>query len=237
MDRISADKYTKFIEEAVSLFWDTRMSQAEGRKKVDQGTRSSVTGGKHLDGFVNLMVRVALDVGVPRDCIYTKGNVLPGYFRPTKDWDLLIVNQKKQLISAAEFKSQVGSFGNNFNNRAEEALGNAVDVWTAFREKGFPQTSPPWIGYLTLVEKNAKSSSKVQVNEPHYPVREEFLNTSYLDRYKLLCQKLMLEKHYTATALIWSNVSKEFGSVDEELSIGAFLNSYIGFLYGKLDKF
>ena len=60
-----------------------------------------------------------------------------------KDWDFLIISLANQLIAAIEFKSQVGSFGNNFNNRTEEALGSAVDLWTAFKEKGFPQTVPP----------------------------------------------------------------------------------------------
>jgi hypothetical protein len=60
--------------------------------------------------------------------------VLPGYFRPAKEWDLLVIS-KNNLIASIEIKSQVGpSFGNNFNNRVEEALGNACDIWTAYRE-------------------------------------------------------------------------------------------------------
>ena len=154
-----------------------------------------------------------------------------------KNWDLLIINQKKQLISAIEFKSQVGSFGNNFNNRTEEALGNAVDLWTAYRENGFPQKTPPWVGYLMLVEKSKKSTAEVRVKEPHYKVRSEFNNTSYLDRYKLLCQKLMLEKHYNAASIIWTNSTKKYGSIDIELSVESFLSSYSGFLFGKLNSF
>jgi len=183
------------------------------------------------------MVKVAIDIGIPENCIYTKGNALPGYFRPTKDWDLLIINNQNQLIAALEFKSQVGSFGNNFNNRTEEALGNAIDLWTSFREKGFPQTTPPWIGYLILVEKSVKSTSVVRVKEPHYKVRSEFLETSYLDRYKLLCQKLMLEKHYNAASLIWSDSDKNYGSLNSEISIDFFIESYSGFLLGKLNNF
>jgi hypothetical protein len=46
---------------------------------------------------------------------------LPGYFRPTKLWDVLVIHDKR-LLAAIELKSQVGpSFGNNFNNRTEEA--------------------------------------------------------------------------------------------------------------------
>ena len=39
-----------------------------------------------------------------------------------------------RLLAVIELKSQVGpSFGNNFNNRTEEAIGSAVDFWTAYR--------------------------------------------------------------------------------------------------------
>jgi hypothetical protein len=237
MPKFDSINYKKDVKKAVDLFWDTRSNQNSGSKKAGQGNRSAVTGGKHLDGFVNLMVKVAIDIGIPRDCIHTKGNALPGFFRPTKDWDLLIINKRKHLIAAIEFKSQVGSFGNNFNNRTEEVLGNAIDLWTAFRDKGFPQTTPPWLGYLILVEKSAKSTSPVRVKEPHYNVRSEFNNTSYIDRYKLLCQKLMLEKHYNFASIIWSEPTKKFGDVDTELSIEAFIESYSGFLIGKLNNF
>ena len=226
-------RYRKEIKEAVSVFWETRSKQNTGRKKADQGSRSSVTGGKHLDGFVNLMKRVAIDQGVPDTYIYTKGNALPGYFRPSKEWDLIIVNSKKQLVVAIELKSQVGSFGNNFNNRTEEVLGSAIDLWTAFRERGYPQKSPPWLGYLILVEKSSKSTSSVKLKEPHFKVRDEFRDTSYMDRYKLLCEKLMLEKHYNAAAIIWSDSSKKYGNLDPELSIGSFIQGYVGFLTGK----
>ena len=77
---------------------------------------------------------------------------LPGYFRPTKLWDLLIINHG-HLVAALELKSQVGpSFGNNFNNRTEEALGTAVDLWTAYREGAFGESARPYVGWLMLVE-------------------------------------------------------------------------------------
>jgi hypothetical protein len=44
-----------------------------------------------------------------------------------------------------EFKSQIGpSFGNNFNNRTEEALGSATDIWAAYREGAFKPSSRPF---------------------------------------------------------------------------------------------
>ena len=61
----------------------------------------------------------------------------PGYFRATKKWDLIVVSNGA-LVLAMEFKSQARkSIGNNVNNRSEEAVGSAKDIWTAFREGRF----------------------------------------------------------------------------------------------------
>lgn len=143
MNDLSIAAYKNDLVKAVRYFWDTRNTQLIGRTKTDQGNRSAVTGGKQMNGFVHLLVKVSEDIGVPRDCIYIKGNILPGFFRPTKDWDFMVISPANQLIAVIELKSQVGSFGNNFNNRTEEALGSAVDIWTAFRENGFHKTNRP----------------------------------------------------------------------------------------------
>lgn len=233
MNKFSIKKYDPLLKKAIQQFWKTRNSQL-GESKTDQRNRSAVTGGKQLDGFIELLVQVAKDIGVPENCIYVKGNNIPGFFRPTKDWDFLIISPSKQLITVVELKSQVGSFGNNFNNRTEEALGSAVDLWTAFRENGFPQTQPPWVGYLFLVEKTEKSSSVVKLKEPYYKVRNEFKGSSYLDRYVLFCQKLMQERHYSATSLIWTDSNMKFGSLASDISFEAFIFSFMGFVQGKL---
>ena len=91
-----------------------------------------------MDGFINLLTGILIDSGVNKIHIFNKKALeLPGFFRPTKEWDLLVVRDD-QLILALELKSQVGpSFGNNFNNRTEEAMGSSLDLWTAFREGAF----------------------------------------------------------------------------------------------------
>jgi Restriction endonuclease XhoI len=199
MKRLTTAHYTELIALAVKHFWETRTTQSNDPKKLDQGNRSSVTGGKQLDGLINVLVKVALDLGVPESCIFTKDSTLPGFFRPSKNWDFIILTPQKQLIAVVECKSQVGSFGNNFNNRTEEALGSAADLWTAFRENSFLQKQAPWLGYVLLIENTQQSASPVRLVEPHFKVRAEFQNTSYLDRYILFCQKLMLERQYSAT--------------------------------------
>lgn len=82
-----------------------------------------------MDGFVRLVRDLLTAAKVPETCIAIAKRVeLPGWFRAEKKWDLVIVHGG-QLLAALEFKSQIGpSFGNNFNNRTEEALGSATDV-------------------------------------------------------------------------------------------------------------
>ncbi len=112
-----------------------------------------MTGGAQMDGFISLLTAIIMDSGIEEKHIFRDKKLeLPGFFRPTKEWDLLVV-KNGQMILAVEAKSQVGpSFGNNFNNRTEEAMGSALDLWTAFREGAFNRTSRPWLGYIFLLK-------------------------------------------------------------------------------------
>ena len=124
------------LRAAVKSFWAVRTRQRHrqaGSEVHDKGERGAVTGGAQMKDFADLLSALLIDAGLPEECVYLRRNTLPGFFRPTKDWDLLAVVNGHLLVSV-EFKSQVGpSFGNNFNNRAEEAVGSATDLWTAFR--------------------------------------------------------------------------------------------------------
>jgi hypothetical protein len=139
--------------DAIKAFWQTRddakQKQLEAGK-FDQGERAGVTGGKNMDGFSKLVIELVKANGLPDAQIHQKRAVLtlPGYFRPTKLWDLLVID-KGRLVAALEFKSHVGpSFGNNFNNRTEEAIGTSHDLWTAYREGAFGAQERPFVGWL-----------------------------------------------------------------------------------------
>lgn len=202
--------YQKRAREAVKAFWGNRelarQKQIEAGK-VDQGDRASVTAGKNMDGFVALMLQIVEANGL-KDASITLGRTvltLPGFFRPTKQWDMLVLH-KGHLIAALEFKSQVGSFGNNFNNRTEEAIGTAHDFWTAYREGGLGENAPkPFLGWLILLEDAPGSRTPVTDRSPHFPLRDEFINASYATRYDLLCKKLVRENLYTASCVLLSD--------------------------------
>lgn len=158
-----------------------------------------------MDGFVQLMEAVVLANGLPQVSIFLSASllVLPGFFRPTKRWDLLVAHQG-QLIAALELKSHVGPAFRNFNNRCEEVLGTATDLWTVFREGAFRESPRPFVGYLTLVEDAPAVHSSVPETSPHFPIFPEFVDASYAQRYELLCRKLVQERLYDAAVLLLS---------------------------------
>jgi hypothetical protein len=203
------DKLDKRISKAVKLFWKTRQRQdtqqgvTSGQR--DTGNRTCVTGGKQMDGFVGLIEEFLLESGNPSNSIYcTCKRELPGYFRAEKNWDLVVVHQEA-LVAAMEFKSQVGSFGNNFNNRTEEALGSATDIWTAYREGAFKPSERPWLGYLMMLEDVPRVHASIRVNEPHFNVFDEFRGASYAKRYELLILRLLRERLYDGACFLMSN--------------------------------
>lgn len=232
---MNKNNHGALIKAAIKSFWETKQKQLTA--SGDSSNRGAVVGGKQLDAFADLLKELAIEQGVPEECIYTSQAYLPGYFRSSKDWDFLIVAPNKKLISAIELKSQIGSYGNNFNNRAEESIGSAVDLWTAFRENQFPGQAAPWIGYLTVVGKDEGSINPVRNNEPHYPVLPEFKTASYLDRYRILCQKLILERHYSMAALVSTSGPDHYEDVSEDTSIEKFIRSFVGHLVGNIHEF
>ncbi|HXT58908.1 MAG TPA: PaeR7I family type II restriction endonuclease [Pirellulales bacterium] len=195
------------VGEAIKLFWLTRdkQSKAQGTKtgQKDAGLRAAVTGGKHLDGFTEICRDLFIAGGVPEAHVYWAAKrELPGFYRAEKSWDLVVVAEG-HLLAVIEFKAQVGpSFGNNFNNRTEEALGNAADLWAAYREGAFAPSARPWLGYVFILEDCEKSQSAVKVQEPHFKVFPEFKGASYAKRYEIMLTKLLRERLYDGACLL-----------------------------------
>lgn len=194
----------KRVGAAVAHYWKTLAAQSKKQRAgdADRGGRAAVTAGKQMNGFCRLICDILKDNGMPEAHIHLDKKLeLPGFFRPTKKWDLVVV-YKGKLVAAMEFKSQRGpSFGNNFNNRSEEAIGTGHDLWTAFREGAF-KGPRPWLGWVMLLEDCEASRAPVSVDEPHFPVFPEFKGTSYMERYELLLRRLVRERLYDSAAFI-----------------------------------
>jgi len=203
----------KRLRRAIKHFWTTRETQSkrQGSKtgSRDAGARTAVTGGRQMDGFVSLVRDHLCKNGLPKTQVFCEKRIeLPGWYRPEKQWDLLVV-EDGQFLAGIEFKSQVGSFGNNFNNRTEEAIGSACDLWAAYREGAFKPSARPWLGYMMLLEDAPGSSRPVRAAEPHFKVFPEFRDASYAKRYEILLTKLVRERLYDSACFLLS--SREYG--------------------------
>lgn len=230
-----ADYETK-ARDAVMAFWGNRDKAKQKQIEAgvtDAGERGSVTAGNNMDGFVALVIDLVKANGLSHASIHRQRKVLtlPGYFRPTKLWDLLVINDGR-LVAAVELKSQVGSFGNNFNNRTEEAIGTAHDLWTAYREDAFGKSPKPFVGWLMMVEDADGSRNPVKDVSPHFPIFKEFQGASYLKRYDLLCQRLMKEQLYTTACVLASPrdaaSSGKFSELSEMTGLKNFVTSLAG---------
>lgn len=185
---------------AVAHCWSLRAEAAQRareRGNTDPGLRAGVTSGKHLDPLAELVESVLHDAGLPASSVHrNSGVVLPGYYRPEKKWDVVAVHSGVVVV-AVEFKSILGSYGNNMNNRVEEALGNATDLLEA-AQAGLLGVKPPWLGYVFLMQDEPASRSPVSVRQAHFPVAEAFGNSSYQERALLMCRRLVLRRLYNA---------------------------------------
>jgi hypothetical protein len=228
---LKSDDIEQSVREAIKLFWTVREKQRKRQGKQtgqkDAGLRAAVTGGKHLDGFSDICRKLFISAGVlDANVFWQSRRELPGFFRAEKNWDLIVVADGT-LLAVIEFKAQVGpSFGNNFNNRSEEAVGNATDLWAAYREGAFKPSARPWLGYIFILEDCPKSRQPVRVSEPHFHVFPEFREASYAKRYEILLTKLLRERLYDGASLLLSSKTEgrkgDFHCPCEELSFKKF---------------
>lgn len=195
------------FDAAIRAFWTGRTLQTQKQietGKIDAGTRGSVTGGKHLGPLQEVIAEQfapLLELGAK---VYHRGMLpLPGHYRRTKNWDI-VVKWHDSLVAAIECKSMSGSFGKNFNNRAEEAIGNAVDLRHAY-EAGLVGPMRPWLGFVFVLEhtwgSTVDSHSKVK---PLYTPNPAFDDASYTARYRILLRQLVHEQLYDTACLISS---------------------------------
>jgi hypothetical protein len=106
---------------AVAQFWRSRASGTQAARH-DKALLELVAADLGGLGWDTHIARYAND---PRA-------VVGGHFRPAKSWDIVCRTPGGDPRILVEFKSQVDSYGNNENNRYEEALGSGLDARARF---------------------------------------------------------------------------------------------------------
>lgn len=162
------------------------LSLASGR--AQGGTRSSVTGGTHLDGFNSLIVDELDALGLSGLTFGTnRAATLPGYYRASKSWDLLVQVRGVPLL-AVEYKSMQGSEGKNLNNRSDEVFGVAEDTRQAQRAGLLPPGLK--LAYVFVMEATPAVLRPVRVLPTAGAPDPAFNGVSYLDRMSIMCERI-----------------------------------------------
>lgn len=227
---MKATRETDLFHEAIQHWWASKNSATP--RKAQGGTRDANLHGKTMDGFAFALRDFLIGLNVKPGHIFAGGHltttpsILPSYFRPSKNWDLVVLANSRFhsakgdkgepiLYAATEFKSQDKSIGNNQNNRIEESLGNAADFWATYQNDGFLRQLPrPWLGYLFVGKYDPDSDNKpVKIKQPHFEAmppfqiegssgKETYEGPSYAERYKIFLKQSVGSRLYDAGAFI-----------------------------------
>jgi hypothetical protein len=214
---------------AVSSFWSTKASQLS--KANDAGTSvnstsGSVRAGKHMDAFEPLILQIVNDAGIVPE-VNTSGKVdLPGYYREFKSWDV-VLQYKGHILAIIEAKSQGSSLANNFNNRVEEAIGQAADVWKSHERGRLVSGLRPWVGYIMIVENTPTLTTTKHLlagkNLPRGMTADPtFDGLSYAARYATAFRRLDQERMLDAACFAVTNPDGSYHYPDPWLSFNGF---------------
>lgn len=239
---MSIENLEQELSDAVIHYWATLSDQEDAQQKSEntaRGRRAQVVGGAQMDGFAGLIEDALVEAGLPRDAVlHDHDAVLPGYYRATKRWDIAVVVDGK-LLAVMELKSIASSFGNNLNNRIEEAVGNNTDLYQAYQEGLFEPSPTPWVGYLILMADTEKSRSSVRIREPNFEVDDEFKDASYIDRAEQLCLRMVRQRIVDQAAFITSGkdagLDGVFDEINPELTFRRYLSSLVAHVQSHLD--
>jgi hypothetical protein len=229
------------LSKAVAHYWRTLEAQTHKQKAgTDRGRRSAVTGGKQMDGFCELVDWVLRENGLGEASIYLRSDrEIPGFLRPTKEWDMLVVHEGRTL-AAVEFTSyRVPPVASDTKAHIEETIGMADDVWTAFGEGAYnPPRKRPWLGWVMLFEDRTVARSPTPEVRPPVEASPDFSIGSYGRRYEQILHKFTHERLFDSAALIASpgkgGAQGVFMELAEDLSMKWLLASLAGWVGGYL---
>ncbi len=221
--------YEDGFREAIASFWDTKASQqskADDAGTSVKSTSGGVRAGKHMDGFESLITRIVNDAGITPDNDDSGKIDLPGYYREFKSWDV-VLQYKGHVLAIIEAKSQGSSLANNFNNRVEEAIGQAADVWKSYERDRLLSGLRPWVGYIMVVEdthdtsgpKHLLKGKKLPAGMTADPA---FDGKSYAERYAEAFRRLDRERMFDAACVAVTKRDGTFWYPDPYLSFNGF---------------
>lgn len=184
------------IQAVIDEFWGRRNKLAA--MHMETGVQGGAArSGAHMAGVQGHVRSLFVRAGLPELSVLPGSPSLPGYFRRSKSWDVVVV-YKGALVAAIELKSQVGSVGNNANNRIEEAIGNAFDVGASQRNNAAFGAIPPWLGFVMVLEESPKTQAVLRNGTVPFPVDPAFIDVTYSKQYQIALSRFVSDGLYDA---------------------------------------
>jgi hypothetical protein len=223
----SATEINQMTQNALLGFWNIRTG--------------GVLNGQTMDGFADMLKNILIKNGVTdSEIIMGRSAKLPGYFRMSKDWDMVVLKQNpdgsKKLLAVIEFKSMHGSVGNNLNNRTEEAVGSSYDLLKAFEHGAFG-VSRPFLAYIYVMSDHPSNKNGQKRNGILFEPIEEYthfprtnLPANYEERAELFMVKMVQEQLYSNCALIIASIDTigQYRTPNQDISIEILVRSLVG---------
>ncbi|GAA3887178.1 hypothetical protein GCM10022243_59950 [Saccharothrix violaceirubra] len=186
-------------------------------------------GERQEEALVSLIESELVRAGLDRSTIRRDEPVaLPGAYNPApRRWDLVVVEDGIP-VAAVGFRAATGpSFGNNFNNRVEQILGDAVNLGRPYEPEALTGFKP-CLALCFVLEDCESSAGPIQTRRGHFADDFGFPEgASYKDRYGIFFERLVQDGRYDAICYLASTPSDQ-PSVSEprdEMGFGRFAQS------------
>ena len=229
------------LSKAVAHYWRALEDQTRKQKVgMDHGRRSAVTGGKQMDGFCELVDWVLRENGLGEANVYARSTgESPGFFPPTKEWDMLVVHEGRTVAAVEVTSQRVPPLASDTNTRIEETIGMAADVWTAYGKGAYsPPRKRPWLGWVMLFADRTVAQRPGLKGQPPVEAFPDFSMGSYGRRYEQILHKFTHERLFDSAALLASpgkaGTQGAFVEPAEDLCMKWFLASLAGYVAGYL---
>jgi hypothetical protein len=147
-----------------------------------------------MTGHAVLVKDMLIERGVPPEDIAIQakghgGTAVPTWVGPSKEWDVVVYRNRdrehldREIVALLEFKSQVGSIGNNQTNRLDEAVGCAANIRLHHRMGNLaPVDKRIWMGYCLLCcPGDDEIAPTTRLKQPIMPVDNVWLSKASMD--------------------------------------------------------
>jgi hypothetical protein len=202
--------------DALAEFWERRASRMRllsGPSGVWTAPKpgGATIGGRPTEALVGLVENELVRAGLDRATIRRDEPIaLPGAYNPApRKWDLVVVEDEVP-VAAIDFTAATGpSFANNFRNRVEQILGDAVNLGRPYEPEALTAFKP-CLALCFVLEDCEGSTSPVRNRRGHFGDDAGYPEgTSYKDRYGIFFERLIKDGRYNAICYLASTPSDE----------------------------